>query len=272
VITPLDGRIADDLDDPKVVGVGRLEPKKPPSYSISSVDHALRLAAALQLEDRLTVSEAAARLGVGRSTAHRLLQMLVYRSFAVQDEQRAYRAGPVLELAAASRFGAARLRAVALPHLERLVTITGESADVAVRIGVTTRFVASVESRRSLRVGSREGMGLPAHQTTAGLVLLAELADAEVSALYTGCSGQQQLIGALRRDLARIRRQRFVVNQGRSEPGIVAIGVPVRDSGGMAIAGLSISMPTVRYDKERLSAIVNTLHAVARVLTAELAT
>ena len=44
------------------------------------------------------MSEAAERLGVARSTAHRLLSMLLYRDFAVQDEDRRYDAGPVLSL------------------------------------------------------------------------------------------------------------------------------------------------------------------------------
>jgi DNA-binding IclR family transcriptional regulator len=40
----------------------------------------------LQLEGGLTVSEVAERLDIDRSTAHRLLAMLVYRHFAAQDE------------------------------------------------------------------------------------------------------------------------------------------------------------------------------------------
>jgi DNA-binding IclR family transcriptional regulator len=53
------------------------ELKKPPPYTITSVDNALRIAAMLQLEGSLTLSEVAERLGVARSTAHRLLAMLV---------------------------------------------------------------------------------------------------------------------------------------------------------------------------------------------------
>jgi DNA-binding IclR family transcriptional regulator len=64
--------------------------KKPPAYAVTSADHALRLAMMLQLEGPMTVSAAAERLGVARSTAHRLLSMLVYRDFAVQDEDRTY--------------------------------------------------------------------------------------------------------------------------------------------------------------------------------------
>ncbi|RBY83823.1 hypothetical protein DQ238_01820 [Geodermatophilus sp. TF02-6] len=98
-------------------------------YAIRSVDSALRLAAALQVEGPLSVSEAADRLGVARSTAHWLLAMLVYRDFAEQLPDRRYAAGPVLR----SEFPQApvtRLREVALPHLRRVVDAVGETAGV----------------------------------------------------------------------------------------------------------------------------------------------
>jgi predicted transcriptional regulator len=104
--------------------------KTPPPYAIASVDHALRVAVMLQLEDGVTVSEVAERLGVARSTAHRLLAMLVYRDFAVQDENHLYRAGPVLELAAHSQSRVSSLRAAALPHLRRLVDLLDETANL----------------------------------------------------------------------------------------------------------------------------------------------
>ncbi|QPI53756.1 helix-turn-helix domain-containing protein [Streptomyces malaysiensis subsp. malaysiensis] len=102
--------------------------KTPPTYAIASIDHALRLATMLQLEGSLRVAEAAERLGVAQSTANRLLQMLVYRDFAVQDETRVYRAGPVLELAAHSLSRTALLRSVALPHMRGLVDAVEESS------------------------------------------------------------------------------------------------------------------------------------------------
>lgn len=163
--------------------------KTRPAYAIDSVDHALRLAAMLQLEGALTVSEAADRLGVARSTAHRVLAMLVYRDFAVQGADRRYHAGPVLELATHSRSLTARLRAVSLPHLEGLVAVLGESANLMIRTGDRVRFIASAESTQALRVEQREGMVFPAHLVTGGLVLLAEAGEAEVDALYAAGPG-----------------------------------------------------------------------------------
>jgi DNA-binding IclR family transcriptional regulator len=242
--------------------------KNPPTYLINSVDHALRIATMLQLEGALTVSEVAERLGVARSTAHRLLAMLVYRDFAVQDDRRLYRAGPVLELAAHSPSVASRLRAAALPHLHRLVDVLDESVNLAVRTGDTVRFIASVECLQSLRVGSREGMVFPAHRTTAGLLLLAELTDEELQEVYPADGPDLE---GLRDELARVRRNGFVLNQNRSERGVVAVGVPVRGPDGNALAGLSVSMPSGRYERHQLPSLVNILNRAAGAIEADLA-
>src|SRR5438445_335664 len=70
--------------------------KNKPPYPLQSVDHALQLLQILRDNGSLRVSEAAQELGTARSTAHRLLAMLVYRDFAMQDEARNYLPGPAL--------------------------------------------------------------------------------------------------------------------------------------------------------------------------------
>ncbi|MGC0365146.1 DNA-binding IclR family transcriptional regulator [Rhodococcus sp. 27YEA15] len=249
--------------------------KNPPTYAIASVDHALRLATILQLEGDLTVAEAAERLGVARSTAHRLLRMLVYRDFAVQDSGKHYGAGPVLKLAEHSRSTTSLVRSAALAHMETLVQFVGESANLTVRTGVEVRFVASVESTRTLRVGSREGMAFPAHHTSGGMVLLAALTEDELNQIYDigpDVDGiEMPDMDRLRAELTRIRKQAFAVNQGRTERGVVAIGVPVRDDEGKAVAGLSVSMPSVRYDRRQLPMLVSALRLAADRIEVDLA-
>lgn len=250
--------------------------KTPPPYPIASVDHALRAASILQMEGGATVSQIAERLGVARSTAHRILAMLVYRDFAVRDDDRRYRAGPVLELAAHSQSLVSRLRATALPHLQRVVGLLDETANLIVRTGDTARFIASVECRQALRVGSREGMVFPVHRTTAGLLLLADLADEDLEEVYAleryrDRPADRPDLARLRTELRRLRRNGFAVNKERSERGLVAVGVPVRDRDGTTLAGLSVSMPSVRYDPHRLQSLVKDLGAAARALEDDLA-
>ena len=92
---------------------------------------------------------------------------------------------------------------------------------------------------------------MPAQRLTGGLVLLADLSREQVEHLYRAeryadrPDGRPDL-GRLHRELAEIRANGFVVNEGRTERGVVAVGRPVRDADGKAVAGLSVSLPSVR--------------------------
>lgn len=249
--------------------------KNKPHYAITSVDHALRLATMLQMEGSLGVSDAAERLGVARSTAHRLLSMLVYRDFAAQDERRRYVAGPVLSLAAHSQSRTAALRTVAMPHLESLAARVDESCNLEILIGSHIRFIGFAECTQPLRVGNREGMVFPAHQVSGGLVLLADLTDQQIETLYADEKfvdqpGQRPDLNELRADLRRARERQFAINAERSERGVTALGRGIRAPSGRLVAAVSISMPTSRYADSELPRLLGHLYATVRDIEAEL--
>ncbi|MFJ8026796.1 IclR family transcriptional regulator [Streptomyces sp. NPDC096311] len=248
--------------------------KNPPAYGVTSVDHALQLAVILQVEGSLTVSEAARRIGVARSSAHRLLSTLVYRDFAVQNDDRSYGAGPVLEIAAQAQSNVSVIRAAALDPLRTLVDTLDETANLTIRTGRTVRFIASVECSQALRVGNREGMVFPAHQVTGGLVMLAALSDEELAALYAPApadtSEERPDMTKLRADLRAVRHSGVALNLERSERGVVAVGRGVTDSGGDTVAAVSVSMPSVRYAPERVKGIVAALGLAAERISAAL--
>ncbi|MDT4893374.1 MAG: hypothetical protein QOE97_2409 [Pseudonocardiales bacterium] len=244
--------------------------KNKPQYGIDSVDHALHLAAVLQQEGPLRVSEAAERLGVARSTAHRLLAMLVYRDFAEQDADRRYVAGPVLRLPARPEPVAA-LRQAALPHLRTLMETSGETANLVVVVDVQARFVATVECPHILRVGDREGRTLPAHLSSAGRAVLAARSDAEIMALYASPDSPVADVPSLLRELHRVRRSGFALNNQRTEAGLTAIGCAVRSAAATVTAGLSIAMPTARYHRDRLLGWSDNLASAAARIQHDLA-
>ena len=55
----------------------------------------------------------------------------------------------------------------------------GESTNLMVLAGDQVRFIGSVEGTQALRVGNREGMVFPAHLTSGGVLLLADLPASE---------------------------------------------------------------------------------------------
>jgi DNA-binding IclR family transcriptional regulator len=241
--------------------------KNKPAYSIESVDHALRLAVLLRQEGPLRVTEVAERLGVARSTAHRLLAMLVYRDFAEQGADRLYLAGPVLRGPAGGE-PVAQLRAAALPHLRELVGRARETANLMVLRGDQARFVATVECDAVLRVGDREGRMLPAHLASGGRALLAHRPDAEVSALYADTDVD---LDALRRGFRLIRKQGFAVNNQGTEAGVTAVGRVIFEAPGTAVAAVSLAMPTARYKRARLPEWAGELARTATLIERDLA-
>ncbi len=244
--------------------------KNKPAYGIDSVDHALRLAAVLQQEGPLRVTDAAERLGVARSTAHRLLAMLVYRDFAEQDADRRYVAGPVLRRQAPVE-PVADLRRLALPHLQALVDRTDETANLQIVVGDQARFVATVECRQVLRVGNREGRMLPAHLASGGRAVLATRSDAELADLYSTVGSPVPDLAALRRELRRVRRQGLAINDQATETGVTAIGRAVRGPGGAVVAAVSLAMPTARFHRDRLPEWTQDLAAAVAGIEHELA-
>jgi IclR family transcriptional regulator, acetate operon repressor len=240
-----------------------------PPYAIASVDNALLLAALLQQEGPLRVTDVAERLGVSVSTAHRLLAMLVYRDFAEQLDDRSYRAGRLLRGMAAPDAPVALLREVALPHLQRLVDQRGETANVAVLIGSDVRFVASVECDQVLRVGDRTGRTLPAHLASGGKAILARLPADALAEVVADLPPGVRL--ALEKELRVVRRRNVAVNDQATESGVTAIGVPIPDASGVPRAALSIALPSVRYVKEALPDWAAALHEAAALVGRDVA-
>lgn len=224
-----------------MTGVGYLE----------SVDNSLRLLLLVAAKARVGVSEAAAELGVAPSTAHRLLSTLRYRGFVVQGRDRTYQAGPAMEEIVSRRITRANLASLATPYLDRLRDEVGETCHLMVLVDRHVRIIASSESTRSLRVGTREGAMLPAHLASGGRCLLAELSTADLDDLYPPAGlPRANLTEAgmrtLRRDLARVRKQGYAVNHNLTERGVTAVGVLVRDVDG-PIGAVSVSIPSVRF-------------------------
>ncbi|WP_225640872.1 IclR family transcriptional regulator [Streptomyces werraensis] len=247
-----------------------------PSYPITSVDHALRLMLMLREDRPLRASEAAEELGVARSTAHRLFDMLCYRGFAVQNADKRYVPGPSLWRAPTGCDMRQRLRTIARPHLEQLNQELDETVHLMVRDGAEVVFLDSVETRRVLRVGSRAGARRPAHRTSGGKALLAELSRCDLHTLYaeglpTDLPAQLRDIDGFHLALAAVRQRGYGLNVGESEPGVTAVGVCVKGTAGTALGALALSAPTLRMPRGRVPEIAECLAEQARAMEADLA-
>jgi DNA-binding IclR family transcriptional regulator len=231
--------------------------RSPGDSGSSSVDNALRLLEIIGERQVLRVADAADLLGVARSTAHRLLTALRRRGFVLQDRPNgAYRPGPVLTEIGLAAIGRIDIRRAARPVLEELREQTRETVSLSLLEGRNIRFVDCVESPRSVRVGNRTGMVMPAHCTAGGKAILACLAPVELDRRYrdrdlaarTPASISDWAV--LARQLEEIRRDGYALNSEEGESGISAVAVALRDVTGAPLAAIAVVVPTSRMPTE----------------------
>ena len=252
--------------------------KNKPVYAIESVDNALRLIQMLRDHGALRLKQAAAELHVAPSTAHRLMSMLVYRGFALQDDSRVYHPGPSMGAGPARREWTRTFRELARPHLETLAGQTGETVNLVIRIGSQVRFLTTVESTNVLRVGDRTGTVLPARHTSGGKALLAEMDVVKLHRLYgTGALTEsdepmsEEEFDRLVRELKLVRRRGYAMNNQETEDSVVACAICVRDPAKAAIGAVSVSLPVNRYHPHRLEPMIGRIRAAVLALERDIA-
>lgn len=237
--------------------------QKTPGYPLDSVDHALRLLLLLRTRGELRVTEAAEILGVAKSTAHRLLSMLTYRDFATQDARRVYHPGSELTaLRPASR--SMNLCQDVEPYLRSVTRQSGETSHLMALEGNSSRFLAAVEGDRAAAVGCRIGLLLPAHTTSGGKALLAEIPTIALRALYprglpiTHTAAITDFV-TLRHELAMVRRRGYATNVDESGRGVSAVARSIHDCNGRAVGAIAIATPSTRGGRQRLSELAGLL-------------
>jgi len=234
------------------------------AYPIESVANALKLLLVFRDRPAIRVSDAGRALGVARSTAHRLLAMLMQFGFVVQEPRtRAYHVGPALVALGTSVTANEDIQTAMKPHLETLVSTFGETVHVCTLRGNDIVFLSGIESAKALRAGNRTGTVLPAHATSAGKALLALLDEAEVlehfprEALPELTRRTIRTRTALLSELRHVRERGFAINNAESEAGLAALSCVVYSRTGEPRGAVTIAGPQARLraiDRTRMIA------------------
>jgi DNA-binding IclR family transcriptional regulator len=226
---------------------------KAPAYPIGSVDNALRLLLLFREQKTIRIADASEQLGVARSTAHRLMEMLAYHGFVQREtDSRAYGPGGALLDIGLSVVKHLDVRSIARPHLEALAHATGETVHLARLELPNVLFIDCVESDRAIRVASRVGRAVPAHCTSVGKAMLAA-SSPDVRKAYTKgrrlgalTSASITTLAGLNAQLADVPRRGYAVNVEESEEGLGSVGVAILDPSGRPVGAISVAAPLQR--------------------------
>ena len=240
--------------------------------TLGSVANAARaLKAFTNLEREWGVSDLARRLGIAKSTAHRLLATLTDEGLLEQDAQTGrYRLGlAVFDLAAAVQ--SLDLHEAALSPMTDLRNRTGETVQVAVLDGREVVYVERLDSPNTLRLFLEVGRRNDAHCTGCGKALLAfsppEVVDRVLRQWKLPAKTPHTItdLAALRADLAEARRRGYARNRFESEVGVISVAAPIRDASGRTVAALSVAGPAERLDPIELQVAHATMETAATI-------
>ncbi len=214
---------------------------------LRSVSTALDVLECFATDGELGVSDIARRLGVAKSTAHRVLTTLVTRGFVEQDPTTGlYRLGlHIFELGQLAQ-DRHEIRHAALPTLHEVARQTGHTVNFGVPEGADIVFVERIENAEGVRILGHVGRRYPAHVTSSGKAIAAF--NPELDRLRRAAGFPPRVRATVRREtdwdreLEQVRAKGYALAQDESFEGVCSIAVPVM-RGQVAVASVSIFGP-----------------------------
>ncbi|MEJ2860227.1 IclR family transcriptional regulator [Actinomycetospora flava] len=240
----------------------------------SVLERVVRILEAFTPSDRaLTVGEVSRRAGLPAATGSRMVAEMVAHGLLTRDADRRVRVGTRLWELASRASPTLSLRELAMPVLEELHALVGHHAQLGVLDGEQVLFVERLSAEQAVINYTRIAARLPLHASSSGLVLLAhappELQERVLAgplARFTPSTPTDP--GELRRRLATIRRDGFVVCCGYLHPEATGIAVPVRDEHRQVAAAVSVIVPNDELARDRVAPLAAAARRIEQRLAA----
>jgi IclR family KDG regulon transcriptional repressor len=229
---------------------------------------------ALAVEKQLGVTEIAERLDIHKSTVYRFLTSLQTLGYVRQNEEneKYSLSFKVIDLAG-HVLSSIDVRQAAQPVMERLSEETNETIHLAALEQSEVIYIDKIDSNQPLRMHSYVGQKIPIHASALGKVLLTfgpeDMREnlLEKGSLKRYTDGSVTEPAELRAEVERIRKQGYAEDREESVPGVRCVAAPILNRDGSIIAAISISLPTQRYNKERMESLQKMIREGARQIS-----
>lgn len=240
--------------------------------TVRAVERALEVLLCFASGREWGLTEIAGRVGLHKSTVHRLLATLEDKGFVTRDiATEKYRLGlSVLELSAnLSRSDDPSV--VLLPEMERLRDQLSETVSLYVRDRTERVRIQAVQSMQAIRRVATVGARLPLSVGASSKVLLAFAEAGDRGNIMTDAAWPAQLDrDAFIKQLDDILAAGYATSFEEREPGAAAVSAPIFNRSGKLVAALSVSGPSNRLTPDRMHevapAIIEAAHRMGTIL------
>jgi DNA-binding IclR family transcriptional regulator len=226
-----------------------------------SLDRALTLLTELARGPR-TLDQLADTVDVHKSTVMRLLRTLESRRFVQRADPRHYRLGAALFDLANRALEDRDVRRSVAPALRRLNELTGHTVHLASYEGGEVVYIDKYDGRHPVLMYSRVGRRAPLHCTAVAKVLLAELPEAERTAIAETMDYPRLTANTITNsadylsELDQVRADGYALDNAEHEDFIHCAAAPIRTLEGTVLAAVSVSVPKMLLDLDGLRALI----------------
>ena len=227
-------------------------------------------------EAEIGISSLAKRLGLAKSTVHRLAVTLASEGFLEQNPDNGrYRLGLSLFSLGARVRRRMDLSNQARPLLGILRDNTHEAVHLAIMAQTSIMYLYNLESSQAIGIRNYIGARKPAFCTCEGRVLLAfgppaTLARVLAEKLVARTPKTNTDPGALSKLLDEVRQSGYAVDDEESEVGMRGVAAPIRDISGRVVAAVSLAGPIQRLTKKDIRSLAPQVIATADAVSLRL--
>lgn len=222
--------------------------------TVRAVERALDILLCFTDTTELGLSEIANRIGLHKSTVHRLLASLEHKGFVLRDPQSdKYRLGFRIWELSANLTQSDDPAVILLPEMEQLRDQLGETISLYVRDGLERIRIQAVQSNQPIRRVAPVGVRLSLAVGASSKVLVAYADEQVLQQLLSTPDwphwiNKQQYV----EQLEDIRRKGYATSVEEREIGAAAVAAPIFNRQGQVIAALSVSGPSNRLTPEKM--------------------
>ena len=248
------------------------------SYHVQVLDRTFAILDALAEKGSLVrVAELSKHLRLDKSTVFRLLKVLEQNKYVERAPgDGKYRLGTKILHLGMLALAEVDVAQASQAYLERLVSLTGETAHMGVLRNSQIVSVAVAHGSMNLRLGVNVGGNSPVHCTALGKAILAFLPQDECLsvidrirfATYTPRTISKKSV--FRKELKTVRERGYSIDNEEFEPGLKCVGAPVHNYSGKAVGAISVAGPAFRVTNANIDRLGGTVMETAKELSEEL--
>jgi DNA-binding IclR family transcriptional regulator len=195
----------------------------------------------------MSVTELSARLGLPKSTTHRILTTLLSRGLVEKLPHERYALGKAIVALSQSVWVNVNIRDRAAAVARSLAEETRESVYVGVQDNDEVLYVYAVETSQRLTARTAVGDRAPFHCTAIGKAMMAYFPEAEQAAILDAapliaCTPKTITDrGRLIEELELVRARGFAIDDEEHEPATLCIAAPFWEAENKVVGAISIS-------------------------------